>query len=43
MVDLRVVDISDLDVVLDMDRLAAYRVVSDRDYREVIYYTPNSI
>ena len=43
MVDLRVVDISDLDFVLDMDRLAPHRVVSDRDYREVIAYTPNSI
>ena len=37
------VDISDLDVVLDMDSLAAHRVVSDRDCREVIAYTPNCI
>ena len=43
MVDLRVVDISDLDVVLDMDRLAAHRVFSDCDCRPVIAYTPNDI
>ena len=36
MVDLRVVDISGFDVILDMDELTAYRVVSDCDLRRVI-------
>ena len=35
MVDLRVVDISDLDVILDMNELIAHRVVSDCDLRQV--------
>ena len=36
MVDLRVVDISGFDVILDMDELTAHRVVSDCDLRQVI-------
>ena len=36
MVHLRVVDISGFDVLLDMDELTAYRVVSDCDLRRVI-------
>ena len=36
MVDLRVVDISGFDVLLDMDELTTYRVVSDCDLRWVI-------
>ena len=36
MVDLRVVDISGFDVLLDMDELTAHRVVSDYDLRQVI-------
>ena len=35
-VDLRVVDISGFDVLLDMDELTAHRVVSDCDLRRVI-------
>ena len=36
MVDLRVVDISGFDVILDMDELTAHRVVSDCDLRRAI-------
>ena len=36
MVDLRVVDISGFDVILDMDKVTAHRVVSDYDLRRVI-------
>ena len=36
MVDLRVVDISSFDALLDMDELTAHRVVSDCDLRRVI-------
>ena len=36
MVDLRVVDILGFDVILDMDELTAYRIVSDCDLRRVI-------
>ena len=36
MVDLRVVDISGFDVLLDMDELTTYRVVSDCDLRRAI-------
>ena len=38
MVDLRVVDISGFDVLLDMDELTDYRVVSDYDLRRVIIH-----
>ena len=36
MVDLRVIDISGFDVILDMDELTAHRVVSNCDLRRVI-------
>ena len=36
MVDLRKVDISGFDVILDMDELTTHRVVSDCDLRRVI-------
>ena len=36
MVDLRVVDISGFDVLLDMDEVTAHRVVSDCDLKRVI-------
>ena len=36
MVDLRVVNISGFDVILDMDELTAHQVVSDYDLRRVI-------
>ena len=36
MVDLRVVDISGFDVILDMDELIAHRVVNDCDLKRVI-------
>ena len=36
MVDLRVVDISGFDVILDKDELTTHRVVSDCDLRQVI-------
>ena len=39
MVDLRVVDISGLDVILDMDELIAHRVVSDCDLGGLSYST----
>ena len=38
-VDLRIMDMSELDVILGMDWLAAYRVVIDCDYRRVTAYT----
>ena len=43
MVDLGVMDISGFDVIFDMDKLTAHRVVSDCDLRKVITYTRNSI
>ena len=42
MVDLRVVDISGLDVIFDMDELTAHLVVSDGDLGKVIAYTPRT-
>ena len=36
MVDLRVVDISGFDVILDKDELTTHRVVNDCDLRRVI-------
>ena len=39
MVDLRVVDISGFDVILDIDELTTHRVVSDCDLRRVIIPT----
>ena len=38
MVDLRVMDISDFDVILGMDWLTAHRVVIDCDSRRIIAY-----
>ena len=38
MVDLRVVDISGFDVILDMDKLTAHRVVNDCDLRRVFFF-----
>ena len=37
-VDLRVMDMSEFDVILEMDWLIAYRVVIDYEYRRVIAY-----
>ena len=42
-VDLRVMDISDFDVILGMDLLTAHRVVIDCDSRRITCYTPDSI
>ena len=39
MVDLRVMDISDFDVILGMDWLTAHRVVIDCDSRRITEYT----
>ena len=39
--DLKVMDISEFDVILGMDRLTAHRVVIDCDRKKVITYTPN--
>ena len=38
-VELRIMDMSELDVILGMDRLTAYRVVIDCERRRVIVYT----
>ena len=43
MVDLRVKDISDFDVILGMDWLTAHRVVIDCDRRWVTAYTQDGI
>ena len=43
MVDLRVMDISDFDVILGMDWLTAHRVVIDCDSRRITAYTPDGI
>ena len=43
MVDLRVMDISDFDVILGMDWLTAHRVVIDCDHRRVTAYTQDGI
>ena len=40
-VDLRVVDISGFDVILDMDELTTHRVVSGCDLGKVIACTPS--
>ena len=40
-VDLRVMDMSEFDVILGMDWLTAYRVVIDCERRRVTAYTPN--
>ena len=41
-VDLRVIDMSEFDVILGMDWLTAYRVVIDCERRRVIAYTQDS-
>ena len=41
MVDLRVMDMSELDFILGTDELMAHRVVIDYDRMRVIAYTPN--
>ena len=38
-VDLRIMDMSEFDVILGMDRLTAYRVVIDCECRRVTAYT----
>ena len=43
MVDLRVMDISDFDVILGMDWLTAHRIVIDCDSRRITAYTLDSI
>ena len=42
-VDLRVMDISEFDVILGMAWLMAHRVVIDCDRRRVTTYTPNDV
>ena len=42
-VDLRVIDISDFDVILAMDWLTTHRVVIDCDSRRITSYTQNGI
>ena len=41
-VDLRVMDMSEFDVILGMDLLMAYRVVIDCEHRRVTTYTQDS-
>ena len=43
MVDLRVMNISDFDVILGMDWLTAHRVVIDCDSRRITVYTQDDI
>ena len=43
MVDLRGMDTSCFDVILDMDWLTTHQVISDRDLRGVIAYTRHGI
>ena len=40
-VDLKVMDMSEFDVILGMDWLMTYRVVIDCEHRRVIAYTPD--
>ena len=42
-VDLRVMDMSEFDVILRMDWLMAHRVVIDCDHRRVTAYTPDDV
>ena len=42
-VDLRVMDLSEFDVILRMDWLTAHRVVIDCDHRRIIAYTPDDV
>ena len=41
--DLRVMDMSEFDVILRMDWLTAHRVVIDCGRRRIIAYTPNDV
>ena len=41
--DLRVMDMSEFDVILGMDWLMAHRVVIDCDHRRVTTYTPDNV
>ena len=42
-VDLRVIDMSEFDVILGMDWLTAHRVVIDCDHRRVTAYTQDRV
>ena len=42
-VDLRVMDMSEFDVILGMDWLTAHRVVIDYDHRRNTSHTPNDV
>ena len=42
-VDLRVMDMSEFDVILGMNWLKAHRVVIDCDHRRVTAYTPDEV
>ena len=42
-VDLRVMDMSEFDVILGMDWLTAHRVIINCDHRRVTAYTPNDV
>ena len=42
-VDLRVMDMSEFDVILGMDWLTAHRVIIDCDRMSVIAYSPNDV
>ena len=42
-VDLRVMDMSEFDVILGIDWLTAHRVVIDCDRRKVTTYTPDDV
>ena len=42
-VDLRVIDISDFDVILGLDWLTAHRFVIDCDSKRITAYTPDGI
>ena len=41
--DLRVMDMSEFDVILGMDWLTAHRVIIDCDCRRITAYTPNDV
>ena len=41
--DLRVIDMSEFDVILGMDWLTAHQVVIDCDRRRVTAYTPDDV
>ena len=41
--DLRVIDMSEFDVILGMDWLVVHRVVIDCDYRRVTAYTLDDV